>query len=232
MTVLITRPIADSLQLKARIEKNTKACVLVEPIIKVSIEPKTKDLDLRKYDSLVFTSRNAVSYLSQYDCSEFLSKRCFAIGDSTKEELEKLGFQDIFSAQSDIEKLIEAVSECGGEGPLYLRGDIISRDLNKDIFCYEILCYKILPVEKFSDKFINSLKRGDIKVAVFFSENTAKVFLSLCRQYGVAKFLKDITILTVSHRLRSYMGLYTDAQIESFEGDKILLEKLINTLYV
>lgn len=232
MTVLITRPISDALRLQQRIEESTKAPTLLEPMIEVSIEPKTEVLDLKKYNSLIFTSRNSVSYLRQYNCSEFLTKRCFAIGDSTKEELESMGFQDVFSAQSDIEKLIEAVLEFGGQDPLYLRGDMISRDLKKDIFCYELLCYKVAPTEKLSQNLIDSMQSGDIKVAVFFSENTAKVFLSLCKKYGVAKFLKNITILTVSYKLKNYMGLYTDTQIESFEGDELLLDKLINTLYV
>jgi uroporphyrinogen-III synthase len=232
MSVLITRSREDSAFLKEELLQGTKAPILIEPMIEVSIEAKSRNLDLLQYDSLIFTSKNAVSYVKQYDYSEFLDKKCFAIGDSTKAALEEIGFHDIHNAHNDIEGLVSAVLESESSASLYFRGETITKDLKEEVSCDEMVCYRVIGAKRFSKDLVEKLQRGEIKTILFFSENTANVFLSLCAKYEIANFLKETTILTISTKLSRSIGARVKTNIKSFEGDSKLLIELINTLYV
>lgn len=232
MTVLLTRSKEDSELLKKELVQGTKAPVLIEPMIEVSIEPESENLDLSKYDSLIFTSRNAVSYISQYDCSKLLGKRCFVIGDSTKLALEAIGFSNVYNAYNDINALVETVLKSESGKSLYLRGEKISKNLKEEISCDEIACYKVSGARSLSENLVKKVQDGEIKMILFFSENTANIFLSLCEKYEIANFLKETTILTVSDKLSRTIKSRARSNIKSFEGDKHLLTELINMHYV
>ena len=232
MAVLITRSKEDAKLLKKELLQGTNAPIFIESMIEISIEIKLRNLDLSKYDSLIFTSKNAVSYVSQYDCSKFLDKKCFAIGDSTKLALEAIGFHHIHNAHNDIEELVASVLKSESRESLYFRGEIITKDLKEAVSCDEMVCYRVVGAKRFSQDLVEKLQRGEIKIILFFSENTANVFLSLCDKYEIANFLKETTILTISKKLSRSIGTRVKSKIKSFEGDSKLLIELINTLYV
>jgi uroporphyrinogen-III synthase len=232
MTILITRSIEDSESLRKELVHAIKAPIIIEPMIKIDINSKTEGLDLLQYDSFIFTSRNAVSYINQYDCSELLDKKCYSIGSSTKLALEEIGFNNIDDAHNDIEDLITLILESNSKKSLYLRGGKITKDLKEAVSCDEMVCYRVVGVEMFSKDLVGKLQRGEIKIILFFSENTANIFLSLCAKYEIANFLKETTILTISKKLSRSIGARVKSNIGSFEGDNKLLIELINTLYV
>lgn len=236
MTVLITRNFEDSLNLSKRIQGlGIKA--FIEPIIKIIINP-SKNIDYSKYDFLVFTSRNAVKYLQSCDYTNLLHKKCFAIGDATKNMLSTSGFKDLVSADNSMDILIQKIIQMPKvhEG-LYFRGEIISKDLRSilsanGIKCDEEICYSVSPADNLSDDLIVKIKNGEFKVILFFSKNTAETFLSLCNEYDIAKFLKKVTILTVSKKISDYIHVRLKNETQSFDGKEDFLLELIRSCYV
>jgi len=238
MTVLITRNFEDSLSLSKRIQ-DLGIDTFVEPIIKITIN-QSKKTDYSKYDFFVFTSRNAVKYMQSCDYANLLHKKCFAIGDATKNMLSTLGFRDIVSADNSMDILIQKITQehkIHKGNIVYFRGNIISEDLRcilsaRGISCDEEICYGASPADKLSDDVISKIKNGEFKVILFFSKNTAEAFLSLCNEYEIAKFLKKVTILTVSKRLSDYIHLTLKNETQSFDGKEDYLLELIRSCYV
>ena len=121
--------------------------------------------------------------------------------------------------------------------PIYFRGDIISRDIKQEflsanIECDEMTCYEVKNTNELSEHLQSSITQGSLKIAIFFSKNTAEVFVSLCKKYDIAKFLKETTILTISSKLKFYLELELKGKIKTFEGDEASLIKLVKSYYV
>lgn len=236
MTVLITRSFEDSMDLSKKIQ-NLGIGTFIEPIIKITINP-SKKIDYSKYDFLVFTSRNAVKYLQSCYYTNLLHKKCFVIGDATKDMLSTLGFKDIVSADNSMDSLIQkTIQQHKTNMGLYFRGEIISEDLRgvlsaNGIRCDEEICYSANPAKYLSDELISKVKKGEFNVILFFSKNTAEAFLSLCNEYEIAKFLKKVTILTVSKRLSDHIHLKLKNETQSFDGKEDYLLELIRSCYV
>jgi uroporphyrinogen-III synthase len=236
MTVLITRSNEDGIEIASEI-RNLGIEVLSEPLIDFVIYPPNNEIDYSPFQAFVFTSKNAVRYLKTCAYGSILNKQCFAIGDATANMLRDLGFSNVLSADNDINKLIQNVRLSCVSKVFYFRGEEISLDL-KEVFsshkstCDECICYKVEKIEKFSNALVKKMISEDIKVVLFFSKNTAKSFLSLCNKYDIAKFMKKVTILTVSYKLRDELkGMVTNS-IESFEGRSDSLLELIKLYYV
>ncbi|MCH9753908.1 MAG: uroporphyrinogen-III synthase [Alphaproteobacteria bacterium] len=235
MTVLITRAQEDNIKLASKI-KGLGVDVFSEPIIEFHINQPNNKIDYNHYHSFIFTSKNAVKYLRSCKYTSLLNKQCFAIGDTTAKMLKDMGFVNVMSADNDIKKLIEGVKSFSAPNVFYFRGEEISLDIKKilsdnKIECEEYVCYKVKKSCEISDLLIKKIVSYQINVVLFFSKNTAESFLSLCNKYDIAKFMKKVTILTVSAKLKEALKSKVKNTVESFDGDEDSLLELIRLQY-
>ena len=162
MHILITRPLDDSedIILKFRDLGHKVSHMPVIEIEKVSFQ----DIDFSEYKALIFTSANSLKFL---DTKKIHKKVfCFCVGLATEKKALQLGFQNVITAEGNVRNLEELIQQNfnSSDGKiLYISGEVISNDLDKNLNLKgynvkRIINYKTKPIQKLDDKFIQSLK--------------------------------------------------------------------------
>ena len=161
MHILITRPLDDSedIILKFRDLGHKVSHMPVIEIEKVSFQ----DIDFSEYKALIFTSANSLKFL---DTKKIHKKVfCFCVGLATEKKVLQLGFQNVITAEGNVRNLEELIQQNfnSSDGKiLYISGEVISNDLDKNLNLKgynvkRIINYKTKPIQKLDDKFIQSL---------------------------------------------------------------------------
>ena len=132
MHILFTRPLEDceELILKFRDLGHKVSHMPVIQIEKVEYE-KINFLD---YKAIIFTSANALKFLD----TKLIDKKiiCFCVGIATEKKALSLGFQNIVTAEGNVRNLEELILQNFNSSfgkMLYVSGEIISNDINKNL---------------------------------------------------------------------------------------------------
>ena len=188
--VLITRPEEDSL-LIADLVKEKNYDVVTEPFLKVILHDQ--DLtDLESYQGLIFTSTNGVRAFCQNSNRRDYS--VFAVGDQTMDEAKRVGFNDIKSAQGNVDDLIDLLSSQNSNGPyLHIRGEHVTRPLieaSDTIQIDEKILYHTEKIEEISSGSHDLLSQEAFSDILFFSRRTAEAFTEYVQAQGLEDRLK------------------------------------------
>ena len=132
MHVLFTRPIDDSKDLILKF-KSLGHIVSSIPVISIKKKEHSK-IDFSSFKGIIFTSSNAIKFLD----IKFLDKniKCFCVGNATELLAKEKGFQNIFSAEGNVNNLKEIILQNfkSSEGKLlYVSGETISTDLDQQL---------------------------------------------------------------------------------------------------
>ena len=99
----------------------------------LNIEFKKIDLDIEKYDILIFTSKNAVLSVKDF----IKNKNCFAIGNKTAEEIKKYGGKVNFIASKYYGHILsmelKSIKNIKDKKLLYIRPKIIASTLTQTL---------------------------------------------------------------------------------------------------
>lgn len=232
MTVLITRPIEDSKLLAEELKKLGIAS-FIEPMFHVKhILKGLDDSDLKLFDGTVFTSRHAVRSLPRLK-----DLPCFVVGESTALEVKQNGFSNVLVAKGNVESLLAMIQgyysgrECR---LLYLRGEIITLDIaqflsKQNTVVEEQIVYKTDEIITLSSELVKKILTGDIKTAVFFSLNTAKIFIKRLKEQSLLGALNQMTCFAGSKKIQTHC-LEAFDKVIVFESTK-QLTKLLQEYY-
>ncbi|MBI3586003.1 MAG: uroporphyrinogen-III synthase [Ignavibacteriales bacterium] len=198
-TVVVTRA-ADSNASLVRLLEQQGATVIAFPTIEI-VDPDSWDecdnaiINLRNYDGVFFTSKNAVEKFLQRiaaihsEAKNILaSRRIFAVGEKTEAVLEEAGIPvamtpEIYSA----EDLVSALSqeEIGGKRFLFPKSsigkDILPNALRSlDAVIDEVAVYKtVSPKQTDLDAIRNALAAQKVDVVTFFSPSSVRNFIQI-----------------------------------------------------
>ncbi|SVD96123.1 uncharacterized protein METZ01_LOCUS448977, partial [marine metagenome] len=132
MHILLTRPLEDSNELIIKF-KNLGHLVSHMPVIQIE-KLNYKIKDYLHFKGIIFTSSNAIKFL---DTKLFDKKLiCFCVGTATEKKALSSGFQNVISAEGNVNNLKELIFQNFNSSNgklLYVSGDIISNDLDKDL---------------------------------------------------------------------------------------------------
>ena len=204
MHILLTRPLEDSIDLILKF-KNLGHNVSHLPLIKIS-KVKYKEADFKLFKGVIFTSANAIKNLNLNSIDKNIS--CFCVGPSTEETAKKNGFQNTFRAEGNINNLKEIIIQnfdSKGGKLLYVRGEVVSYDLDKDLnslgYKTEILInYKTLPIKEIDDKFLDEFKSKIPDIVYIYSENSAHNFLKLIQKYGLLDEWMNTNLMCIGEK--------------------------------
>ena len=164
MHVLFTRPIDDSKDLILKF-KSLGHIVSSIPVISVKKKEYSK-IDFSSFKGIIFTSSNAIKFLD----TKLLDKniKCFCVGNATELLAKEKGFQNIFSAEGNVNNLKEIILQNfkSSEGKLlYISGETITFELDKFLISEglkveRVINYSSFPVEKFNEILIDDLKNN------------------------------------------------------------------------
>tara|TARA_B100002052_G_C15884279_1_gene600825 strand:+ start:2214 stop:2912 length:699 start_codon:yes stop_codon:yes gene_type:complete len=210
MHILITRPLDDSEEiiLKFRDLGHKVSHMPVIEIEKVSFQ----DIDFSEYKALIFTSANSLKFL---DTKKIHKKVfCFCVGLATEKKALQLGFQNVITAEGNVRNLEELIQQNfnSSDGKiLYISGEVISNDLDKNLNLKgynvkRIINYKTKPIQKLDDKFIQSLKLNIPQIVYIYSKSSAESFLNLSKYYDLNDYWMNTNLMCMSEKTSSVLN--------------------------
>jgi len=221
--IINTRPQPDAGSLTQALESLGHE-VIIAPILEIEFSSGLGMLNLDGVQAVLATSANGVRALARL--SSHKKTLLMTVGDATARMAEELGFSNVFSAAGDVTALASAVkSVCdpSGDELLHVAGTKVAGNLVgvlqdagfsvRRINAYQARVVDILPLPVAS-----ALKSRKADAVVFFSPRTARTFVRLLSEAGLAKTCHMLNVYCLSPAVAteicelSWRALYTASQ--------------------
>ena len=210
MHVLLTRPLEDSIDLIKRF-KDKGFTVSHLPLIKINKLDYPK-LNSSEYNVIVFTSSNAIRNLDTKDFDKNIL--CFCVGDATEKTAKQKGFHNTFSAGGNVKNLRELILqnlEKKTEKILYVSGELVSYDLDKDLIkeglnVQRLINYSVSHIKDLSSDFLSELKKKIPDIVYIYSQNSAVSFLNLIKKYELDDYWMKTNLMCIGEKTSSVLN--------------------------
>ena len=228
MHVLLTRPLEDSIDLIKRF-KDKDITVSHLPLIKINKldYPKLKSSE---YNVIVFTSSNAIRNL---DTKDFNKKSlCFCVGDATEKTAKQKGFYNTFSAGGNVKNLQELILqnlEKKTEKILYVSGELVSYDLDKDLKLSgfkikKIINYTSRKITNLNSESLDLIKKYPPDITLIYSKRSAESFDEIARKYSLSELMTQCTVMCISKKIEEFLKSKGWKKTETFNPGEELLK--------
>ena len=210
MHILLTRPIEDCKDLMIKF-KNLGHVVSHMPVIKI----EKLNYEIKKvseFKAIIFTSANAIKYFD----TKLIDKKIliFCVGEATERKVRSIGFQNIISAEGNVNNLKELIIqnfEPSSGKMLYVSGETISNELDKDLSTHgytveRIITYSAKFIENLDENFIQSLKKNIPDIVYIYSANSAASFLRLIKNYDIGNLWMNTNLMCISEKTSSVLN--------------------------
>ena len=210
MHVLLTRPLEDSIELIKRF-KDKGFTVSHLPLIKINKLDYPK-LNSSEYKIIIFTSSNAIRNLDTKDFDKKIL--CFCVGDATEKTAKQKGFFNTFSAGGNVKNLRELILqnlEKKTEKILYVSGELVSYDLDKDLIkeglnVHRLINYSVSHIKDLSSDFLSELKKKIPDIVYIYSQNSAVSFLNLIKRYELDDYWMKTNLMCIGEKTSSVLN--------------------------
>ena len=204
MHILLTRPLEDSHELILKFQRLGHE---ISHMPLINIEGKNyEQLNFLDFKGIIFTSANAIKFLD----IKLIDKKiiCFCVGSATEKKARSCGFQNVVSADGNVNNLKELILQNYNSSNgklLYVSGEIISNDLDQQLISEgynvkRIVNYSAKPVEKFNEVFIEKLKLKMPEIVYVYSQNSAISFLNLIKNYQLVDHWMDTNLMCIGEK--------------------------------
>ncbi|AIL65355.1 uroporphyrinogen-III synthase [Rickettsiales bacterium Ac37b] len=242
MVTLITRPKAEAELLQQKLHSMNIYSVIESLFTVVHIHVDINDLNnilgTNKLQFIIFTSINAIKAFAEL--SNIRDILVLTVGSSTARQAKTIGFKQVITVNKDATELLHYIRRnfIPSKGMvLYPHGKIISLDimaiLKKDGFdVRDRVVYDTLPVKCLSNHLIDMINSRYITSALFFSAETARIFISLVRQADIGQMFNSITAFSLSANITKILeslpwkSIYTSSRPTENSLLQLLEDKL------
>ena len=200
--VLNTRPLEDAAELNERLS-HLGMTVVSEPLLQISFFDVLAP-ELENFKALIFTSRNGVRAFGRVSAQRDIP--VFAVGDSTAQFARESGFQQVRSADGNVESLVALIAETikPTSGPLlHVAGSVTAGDLSGELqrLGYEIIrkvMYESRMSDELSTRTIQMIRNGAVDCVALFSPRTACTFARLAEHSGILERCREMSVMCLS----------------------------------
>lgn len=207
--VLITRPIEDAEPLAALLHERGHT-TLIAPLLDVHYH--NSPLDLTGAQALLFTSANGVRAAARATEQRDIPALC--VGDATAREASHHGFQAVASADGDVSGLADLVrTTCDPAlGPLvHVAGTVVAGQLAETLTAAgftvrRVVLYDAETAAALPAEVANALRADSIDAVMVFSPRTAKTFVKLVHNAGLAPHTANMDMLCLSEAVAQALG--------------------------
>ena len=210
MHILLTRPLEDSSEM---ILKFRSLGHQVSHLPLINVEPlKYEEIKFSDYKGIIFTSANAIKFLDFKNIDKKLL--CFCVGSATEKRARSVGFQNVISAEGNVNNLKELILQNFDpkDGKLiYVSGEIISFDLDQQLLkqgysIQRIVNYKTNHNKKFDENFVKELKLKIPDMVYIYSQNSASSFLSFIKIYQFESLWMNTNLMCIGEKTSSILN--------------------------
>ena len=210
MHILLTRPLEDCSEMILKFQSlgNKVSHLPLLRIDKVSYE----EFDLLNFKGIIFTSANAVKYLNVKKIDKNLP--CFCVGNATEKKARSVGFQNIITAEGNVENLKELILQNFDqkkEKIIYVSGETISADLDQQLLkegynIKRIINYRSIHIENFNGNFVEKLKMNMPDIVYVYSQNSALSFLKFIKLYKSENLWMNTNLMCIGEKTSAILN--------------------------
>ena len=210
MHILLTRPLEDCKELILRFSSMSHK-VSHLPLLQIK-KVKTPKTDFLQFKGIIFTSANALKNLDISKVDKNII--CFCVGLATERIAKEFGFQNIYCADGNVNNLRELILQNFDPkigSMLYVSGEIISYDLQKDLISENyvvkrVVNYTTTPNENLDNNFLTDIKSLTPDIVFIYSENSAKAFLNIIKKYKLDNIWMETNLMCMSEKASSALN--------------------------
>ncbi len=204
MHILLTRPFDDCSEMILKFQSLGNE-VSHLPLLRID-KVNYNETDLLSLRGIIFTSANAVKFLDVKKIDKNLL--CFCVGNATEKKARAVGFQNVISAEGNVENLKELILQNFDQKDgkmIYVSGEIISVDLDQQLLkegynIKRIINYKTNHNENFNDKFVKQLKLNMPDAVYVYSQNSALSFLKFIKLYQSESLWMNTNLMCIGEK--------------------------------
>jgi len=210
MHILLTRPLEDSNEMILKFQKLGN---IVSHLPLISVESKNfEKINFDNFKGIIFTSANAIKFLDTKNINKKI--HCFCVGNATEKKARNIGFQNVFSAEGNVNNLKEIILQNfnSTDGKLlYLSGEVISYNLDEQLIksgynVKRIINYTVKPIEKFNETFVDKLKLNMPEIVFVYSQNSAINFLNIIKNYQLVDLWMETNLMCLGEKTSSVLN--------------------------
>ncbi|WP_457644323.1 uroporphyrinogen-III synthase [Persephonella sp.] len=198
INILITKPEEDTAKIKEAFKKDIR----IIPFSTIKTVPVEFEINTENFDIFIFTSVNTVKhFFNQIDPEKLREKIIIAVGDKTKAELKKLGFDKVKVPETQSsEGVLNLLSDSSFKNkkiafPRAKKGvDLLLKSMENItlIPVYET----VINIPENTEKVRELFEKNRIDYAVFTSPSNIENFLKIFGSKGI-KFLKETKVIPI-----------------------------------
>ena len=210
MHILLTRPLEDCSEMILKFQSlgNQVSHLPLLKIDKVSYD----ETDLLNLKGIIFTSTNAVKYLDVKKIDKKLL--CFCVGNATEKKARGTGFQNVITAEGNVENLKELILQNFDRKNgkiVYVSGETVSVDLDQQLLkegynIKRIVNYRTMHIKNFSDDFVEKLKTNIPDIVYVYSQNSASNFLKFIKLYQSEDLWMNTNLMCIGEKTSAILN--------------------------
>ena len=210
MHILLTRPLEDCSEmiLKFQLLGNQVSHLPLLEIEKVNYD----EIDLLNLKGIIFTSANAVKYLDVKKIDKKLL--CFCVGNATEKKARGTGFQNVITAEGNVENLKELILQNFDRKDgkiIYVSGETVSVDLDQQLLkegynIKRIVNYRTMHIKNFNDGFVEKLKTNMPDIVYVYSQNSASNFLKFIKLYQFEDLWMNTNLMCIGEKTSAILN--------------------------
>ena len=210
MHILLTRPLQDCSEMIIKF-KSLGHQVSNLPLLSID-KLDYEQINFLDYKGIIFTSANAAKFLELKNIDKNLL--CFCVGSATEKKVRSAGFQNVITAEGNVENLKELVLQNFDqkEGKLlYVSGETISVDLDQQLMregyiIKRMVNYRTTHNQKFDEKFVKELKLKIPDIVYVYSKNSASSFLNFIKIYHSETLWMNTNLMCIGEKTSSILN--------------------------
>jgi len=203
MKIIVTRPSPDA-EIFAQLIDGEGAEVILSPVM--AIRPRNVAIDFSGVGALAFTSANGVRAFAALSGDRALA--VFAVGVVTAEAARQAGFQNIETAEGDVESLAALIARTKPSlSVLHFAGserigDLVKALADSGVKARRAVIYDAVENAEMAPEAASALRlEPENCVVTFFSPRSARLFTRQGGAAGLAERLKQATALAMSAQI-------------------------------
>jgi len=152
------------------------------PMIKINFFKK--EIDLKSYDALIFTSKNGVRAIDNID-KNWIKKDIYSIGQGTSKEIKKHNANLVYTAKSSYGNsfALEIKEKLKNKKVLFLRAKEVTSKLNQILIEADIKLEEEVVYETTCRAYNQNHSIDKNSIIIFTSPTTVKCFLKNCIKF-------------------------------------------------
>lgn len=205
MHILVTRPIAQALKTRERLEAFGHD-VSLAPMLEI-VFPACPELDARAFQAIAVTSSNALEGLMQRPDRDLLcALPLYAVGDRTAQRAERMGWQRVQSASGavdDLAGLLQSELSLGADQILYACGVDRTGDLDTKLIAagFDVTVAEVYHARAVADlqpTITDGLRQCVFDLILVYSARAASIFLDAVREADLLSAVRAMQICVFS----------------------------------